>query len=234
MDVTQLDKASFARLLDHSPLHPRLQREDILRAVEECKQYGFGAVYVGSCWLPMVVQELAGHDVRFGVGVGFPLGTSSTKAKLHEAEDALEEGATALDLQINTGFLKDGRYQEVLDEIRSFVDLARPRAVTKVIIEVGFLAREEIIAACRLVEEAGADYAKTSSGRGDRGPHLWEVELMREVLSPAVKVKASGIGSYFPTAIALACLRAGAERIGTRQAVEIVEGFDLARNLGLC
>jgi deoxyribose-phosphate aldolase len=90
------------------------------------------------------------------------------------------------------------------------------------------------VVACQLVEEAGAEYAKTSSGRGERGPHLWEIKLMREILSPAVKVKASGIGSYFPTATALACLRAGAERIGTRRAVEIVEGLDLARSVGLC
>jgi deoxyribose-phosphate aldolase len=234
MDVTQLDKVSFAKLLDHSPLHPYFQEHDIRQAIEECKQYGFGALYVGGCWLPMAVAELAGYDIEVGIGVGFPFGTSSPEAKLAEAEDALKKGATALDLQVNTGFLKDQRYKEVLAEMCGIVELAKGRAVTKVIIEVGYLTREEIVVACQLVEEAGAEYAKTSSGRGDRGPHLWEVRLMREVLSPAVKVKASGIGSYFPTAIALACLRAGAERIGTRRAVEIVEGLDLARSIGLC
>jgi deoxyribose-phosphate aldolase len=234
MDVTQLDKSSFAKLLDHSPLQPYYQKEDIRRAIAECKEYGFGALYVGGCWLPMAVAELAGFDIEIGIGVGFPMGASSTKAKLREAEDALEAGATVLDLQINTGFLKDQRYEEVLSEMSDVVALAKGRAIIKVIIEVGYLTREEIVVACQLVDGAGAEYAKTSSGRGERGPHLWEISLMREVLSPAVKVKASGLGSYLPTATALTCLRAGAERIGTRRAVEIVEGFDLARSVGLC
>jgi len=234
MDVTKLDKAQFARMMDHSPLHPHFQEKDIVSAIQECKDHGFGAIYVGGCWLPMTVRELKGTKIEVGIGVGFPFGTCSTEAKLAEAEDALRKGATSLDLQINTGFLKDKRYKEVLAEITGLVELAAGQATTKVIIEVGFLNKEEIITACKLVEEGGADYAKTSSGRGDRGPHLSEVKLMREVLSPKVKVKASGIGGYFPTAIALACLRAGAVRIGTRRGVEIVAGFDLARSLGMC
>ncbi|MBM4431673.1 MAG: deoxyribose-phosphate aldolase [Chloroflexi bacterium] len=234
MDVTQLDRASFAKLLDHSPLQPYFREQDIRKAIEECKQYGFGAIYVGGCWLPLAVQELAGYDIEVGIGVGFPFGSCSTEAKLAEAQDALEKGATVLDLQVNTGFLKDKRYKEVLAEIAGLVHVAKGRATTKIIIEVNYLTRDEIVTACKLVEEAGADYAKTSSGRGDRGPYLWEVKLMRDVLSPAVKVKASGIGGYFPTEIALACLRAGAERIGTRRGVEILEGFELARSLGMC
>ena len=234
MDVTQLDKSSFAKRLDHSPLQPYYQKEDICRAITECKEYGFGGLYVGGCWLPMAAAELAGFDIEIGIGVGFPMGASSTRAKLCEAEDALNAGATTLDLQINTGFLKDQRYKEVLGEMSQVVALAKGRAITKIIIEVGYLSREEIVVACQLVEEAGAEYAKTSSGRGERGPHLWEIKLMREILSPAVKVKASGIGSYFSTVTALACLGAGAERIGTRRAVEIVEGFDLVRSVGLC
>lgn len=234
MDVTQLDKAKFAKVIDHSPLHPYFQEHHIREAIKECREYGFGAIYVGGCWLPLTVQELAGSDIEIGIGVGFPFGTCSRAAKLAEAEDALSIGATSLDLQINTGFLKDKRHKEVLAEMRDIVRLADGSAITKVIIEVGYLTRDEIVTACQLVEEAGADYAKTSSGRGDRGPHLWEIRLMREVLSPAVKVKASGIGGYFPTEITLACLRAGAERIGTRRGVEIVKGLDLARSLGLC
>jgi deoxyribose-phosphate aldolase len=234
MDVTQLDRASFAKLLDHSPLQPYFREQDIRKAIEECKQYGFGAIYVGGCWLPLAVQELAGYDIEVGIGVGFPFGTCSTEAKLAEAEDALKKSATVLDLQINTGFLKDKRYKEVLAEITGLVQMAKGRATTKIIIEVNYLTRDEIVTACKLVEEGGADYAKTSSGRGDRGPHLWEIKLMRDVLSPAVKVKASGIGGYFPTEIALACLRAGAVRIGTRRGVEILEGFELARSLGMC
>jgi len=233
IDVEKLDKASFAKLMDHSPLHPYYQEEDIRQAIQECRDYGFGAIYVGGCWVPMVVEELSDMDIEIGIGVGFPFGTASTEAKLAEAEDALKKGATSLDLQINTGFLKDGRYDEVLDEIKGIVDIAGDQAITKIIIEVGYLNHEQIKTACKIVEEAGADYAKTSSGRGDRGPYLEEIKLMREVLSPAVKVKASGIGGYFPTTIALACIRAGAVRIGTRRGVEIVEGLELARKLGL-
>lgn len=221
-------------MMDHSPLHPYFREADIRQAIDECKVYGFGSIYVGGCWLPLAVKELAGTNTRVGIGVGFPFGTCSTEAKLAEAEDALTKGATTLDVQINSGFMLDGRTDEVLAELKGVIDLAKGQAIVKVIIETEYLSREGIVQACQLVEEAGADYAKTSSGRGGRGPLLWEVELMRESLSPAVKVKASGIGGYFPTEIALACLRAGAVRIGTRRGVEIVEGLERARRLGMC
>ncbi len=234
MDVTGLDRASLAKLLDHSLLYPYLQECDILRGIEDCKQYGFGAIYVGGCWLPLASDALKGYNIDIGAGVGFPSGMSSSVTKLAEAEDALKKGATILDLQINTGFLKDQRYKEVLTEMCGIAEVARGRAVTKMIVEVSYLTREEIIVACQLVAESGADYAKTSGNRGERGPSLWEVKLMREVLPSRVKVEASGLSDAFSTAIALACLRAGADRIGTCRAVEVVEGLEMARTIGLC
>lgn len=233
LDLKHLDKQAVARTLDFSILPKESQEAEIREGCAVTRQYHFAAFYTSSAyWTPIVKQELADlPDVEIGTGIAFPFGSAPAVVKAFETEDAVRRGCTAVDMVLNIGALKDGNYAAVADELRLFVQAAGA-AVTKCILEVCFLTDAQIAAGSRLVAEAGIQYVKTSSGQFE-GPSLQQFLVMKEaVRGTPVKLKVAGIKFPRPQN-AYTFLLAGADRLGTRAAPEIVEALDLMRQIGL-
>ncbi|MCY2992564.1 MAG: deoxyribose-phosphate aldolase [Planctomycetota bacterium] len=231
--LNQLDKQTVARALDFSILPKESQEAEIREGCAVTRKYGFAAFYTSSAyWTPVVKQELADlPDVEIGTGIAFPFGGAPAAVKAFETKDAVRRGCTAVDMVMNVGALKDRNYQAVAEELRLFVQAAGS-AVTKCILEVCFLTDAEITAGSRLVAEAGIQYVKTSSGQFE-GPSLQQFLVMKgAVQGTPVKLKVAGIKFPRPQN-AYAFLLAGADRLGTRAAPEIVDALDLMRQIGL-
>lgn len=233
LDLTRLTRQAVAKALDFSILPKETRQADVRQGCAVTRQYGFAAFYTSSAyWSPLVKQELAGlDDVEIGTGIAFPFGSAPATVKAFETEDAVRRGCTAVDLVINVGALKDKDYRAVQEELRLFVQAAGS-ALTKCILEVCYLTDEEIAAGCKLVAEAGIQYAKTSSGQFE-GPSMKQFLVMRDALKDSdVKLKVAGVKFPRPQN-AYAFLLAGADRIGTRAAPEIVDALDMMRSIGL-
>ena len=173
-------------------------------------------------YVPLVADLLQDSQVRTCTVVGFPLGASMPEIKAEEARRAVEQGATEVDMVINIGALKSKRHDWVLWDIRQVVQAAHPKALVKVILETALLEQEEIVRACTLARDAGAEFVKTSTGFGPGGATAKDVQLMRRTVGREMGVKASGgIGSYRQ---AVAMVAAGATRIGCSASVAIVSG----------
>lgn len=210
-----------AKLIDHTILKPAATRADVQKICDEAKHYGFASVCVNPFWVPFAAELLKDSDVKVCTVIGFPLGATTTAAKVYEAQDALKNGADELDMVINIGALKNKEYEVVLHDIASVRQACRG-AVLKVIIETSELTDEEKVKACELSAQAGADFVKTSTGFAKGGATAADVALMRKSIPAHMQVKASGgIRSKedFDTMTA-----AGATRIGASSGVKIVEG----------
>lgn len=233
LDFSRLDRQAVAKALDYSILPKQTQEAAIREGCALTRRYGFAAFYTSSAfWTPVVCRELAGTEgVEIGTGIAFPFGSAPAAVKAFETEDAVRRGCTTVDLVMNLGALKDKNYGVVCEELRLFTGAAGS-AVTKCIVEVCYLSDDEIVTACKLIAEAGIHFAKTSSGQFE-GPTLEQFLLMRQTLHGTnVKLKVAGVKS--PRAQnAYVFLRAGADRIGTRAAPEIVDALETMRQIGL-
>ena len=233
LDLKTLDKKRLAKAMDFSILPKSTQEAEIREGCKLTRQYGFAAFYTSSAyWAPVICEELAGmDDVEIGAAIAFPFGCATAAVKAFETEEAVRRGCTAVDMVMNIGALKDRDYDIVRQELKGFVDAAG-EAVTKCILEVCFLSDEEIAAGCKLVAEAGIRYAKTSSGQFD-GPSMKQFLVMRDTLQGTpIKLKVAGVKFPRPQN-AMAFLLAGADRIGTRAAPEIVDALEMLRGIGL-
>ncbi len=168
----------------------------------------------------MVWGERGGSDVDVCTVVGFPLGMSDTRVKAFETKAAIEDGATEVDMVINVGALKDGKYEYVLNDIRTLKEVCGSAAVLKVIIETCLLTEEEKVKACELSKEAGADFVKTSTGFSTGGAKAKDVALMRKTVGDEMGVKASG--GIHTAEEAQAMIDAGANRLGTSATLAII------------
>ena len=207
-------------LIDHTVLRPDATKTDVLRLCGEAKEHGFTVIFVPPCYIDEAVAAVAGTDIRVGIPIGFPLGGHTTKAKVLEAVDAVEHGATVLDMVINVSRLKSGDHDAVRRDIAEVVK-ATPSAEHKVILETCYLTQQEKLTACRLAVEAGVDYVKTSTGFATAGATVEDVRLMKAAVAGKAKVKASGGIRDWKTTQAM--LEAGADRIGTSASLKIVE-----------
>jgi deoxyribose-phosphate aldolase len=234
VDLSKMkDKKDAAKLFDYSVLPKNSLKEEILEGCELTRKYGFAAFYCsGAFWIPLMAEELSDmEEVEIGAAIAFPFGSATAAAKAFETEDAVKRGANAVDVCINVGALKGKDYDTIRDELTQFVDAAAG-AVTKCILEVDMLTDDELATGCKLIEETGVDYAKTSSGQFG-GPTLEQVILMRETLKGGpTKVKVAGVKFPRPQN-AFAFVQVGADRIGTRAAPLIVDAFPLLREEGL-
>lgn len=210
----------FEKYFDHTNLKPDATPEDIIKLCEEAKKYDFASVCVNSVYAKLVADQLKGTMVKTCVVVGFPLGAMDTQTKAFEAKKAIENGAEEIDMVIQIGALKARNYDFVLEDIKA-VREASKGSVLKVIIETCLLTDEEKVKACKLSMEAGADYVKTSTGFSTAGANLRDVALMKETVGDQGLVKASGGIRDYNTAQAM--IEAGADRIGTSNAVKIME-----------
>jgi deoxyribose-phosphate aldolase len=204
--------ADLAPLIDHTILKPDATAAEVLPLCAEARQYHFHSVCVNPIHVRLVAGELAGSGVATCSVIAFPFGATTTAAKAAEAAQAVADGAGELDMVIAIGALKAGESEHVRRDIAA-VKQAGGGALLKVIIETCLLTDDEKVLACRLAQEAGADFVKTSTGYGGGGATVADVALMRRTVGPALGVKASGGVRSF--AQALAMVEAGANRIGT-------------------
>jgi deoxyribose-phosphate aldolase len=223
LGVETLTYRDVAKAIDHSLLRPELDLATVAAGCALARRYGVASATVRPSDVPLAAELLAGSDVLVGTVVGFPHGSATTAAKAFEAEDALGEGARELDMVLNIGRLRSGEAEYVRDDIHAVVAVAQGRALVKVILENAYLADEQKVLGCRLAEEAGADFVKTSTGFAPSGATLEDLRLMRASVSPGVGVKAAG-GVRSLDAL-LDVMRAGATRIGATATEHILEDF---------
>lgn len=212
----------LASYIDHTLLKPEATKEQVMQIVKEAKEYEFASVCVNPFWVKDCATELKDSNVKVCTVVGFPLGATPTEVKVFEAKQAIHNGATEVDMVLNVGALKSKDASYVEEDIRSIVQVAKDQALTKVIIETALLTKEEIILACQLAKNAGADFVKTSTGFSTGGATEEDVRLMRETVGPDIGVKASG--GIRDLATTKAMIAAGATRIGASAGIDIVEG----------
>ncbi|MFD1014943.1 deoxyribose-phosphate aldolase [Winogradskyella rapida] len=179
------------RYLDHTLLSASATEADILQLCEEALKYNFYSVCVNSSNVILAKQALGHSDVKICTVVGFPLGAMSTEAKIFEAKNAIEQGATEIDMVLNIGRLKSKNYLAVLKDI-SDVKRAIGFTTLKVILEISELSKNEIVKACEICMDAKADFIKTSTGFSKSGATLTAVKIMRKTVRDQVKIKASG------------------------------------------
>ncbi|KFN90179.1 deoxyribose-phosphate aldolase [Tetragenococcus muriaticus PMC-11-5] len=220
MDLTKDELATY---LDHTNLKPDATKEQIQKTCEEAKEFNTAAVCVNAYWASFVAERLAETKIKTCVVVGFPLGATTTEAKVAEAESAMKKGADEIDMVINIGELLSGDNEAVEGDIVAVANAVHAKdKLLKVIIETSFLDEEKIVQACQLAESAKADFVKTSTGFSSAGAKIADVRLMRETVGDRLGVKASGGIHSFEEATAM--IDAGASRLGVSATAKILEG----------
>ncbi len=211
----------IAKYIDHTLLKPEASEEAVRKLCAEARDFGFASVCVNGGFTELVARELKGSDVKTCVVIGFPLGAGTSAAKAFEAADAVSRGAEEIDMVISVGRLRSGETASVREDIRAVVQAAEG-ALVKVIIETCLLTDEQKELACRLAEEAGAHFVKTSTGFSTGGATAEDVALMRRVVGDRLGVKASG--GIRKREDAERMIAAGASRIGASASVAICAG----------
>jgi deoxyribose-phosphate aldolase len=219
----RISRAELARIIDSTNVKMTATKSEIDQLCKEAMQYGLGCVCVNPVYVKLAATILRGSRVKVSSTVGFPFGSSVTEIKAMEALGAVEDGAKELDMVINMSLMKSHDYNAVKRDIATVVDVKRlaKDVIVKVIIETAHLTKEEKVLACRLAKEARANFVKTSTGFFGIGALAEDVRLMRETVGKDMGVKAAGgIRTYDD---ALRMIEAGANRIGTSVAVEIIK-----------
>ena len=214
----------YRTLIDHTILAPQATKEDVERLCKEAMEYGFHSVCVNSSFVYYCARLLKDSGVAVCTVIGFPLGAMSTAGKTAEAEQAIRDGASELDMVIHIGMIKSGDWEYVKQDISSVVEAAKGRAIVKVILETCLLTDDEKVKACRICEECGADFVKTSTGFSKGGATIEDVALMRRTVGSGMGVKASGGIRSLKDAQAM--VKAGAVRLGTSSGVAIMQAND--------
>lgn len=209
------------KYIDHTNLKQDMSEQDLIKLVDEAKEYDFFSICINPCWVKQASELLAGSNTKVCSVIGFPLGANTTNIKVLEAKEAIENGASEIDMVINVSKLKDKDYEYVYNEIKQIKE-AIGNNVLKVIIEACLLTNEEKTIACQIIMKAGADFVKTSSGMSTGGATVEDVKLFKKVVGDSTLIKAAGGVRTYEDAISM--IEAGANRIGTSGGVKIVNG----------
>ncbi|MYL47910.1 deoxyribose-phosphate aldolase [Halobacillus litoralis] len=213
---------NLAKMIDHTQLKPDTPKDKITQICKEAKEQNFASVCVNPHWVSYCAELLEGTDVKVCTVIGFPLGATTKETKAFETKQAIEKGATEVDMVINIGELKSGNKELVQQDIEAVVREAEGKALVKVIIETSLLTEDEKVAASELAKAAGADFVKTSTGFSGGGATVEDISLMRKTVGPDMGVKASGGVRDYEGAKAM--IEAGATRIGASSGIAIVNG----------
>ena len=212
----------IAKMIDHSLLRPELTNEDIVKGFKTAKKYNVATV---CCWpssVALAKKHLEGSSVKVTTIVGFPNGYNKTETKVFEAEQAIKDGAVELDMVINIGKLLSKDFDYIKSDIKAVADVAhRQNVLLKVILENCYLTDELIEIGCKLAEEAGADFVKTSTGFAAGGATIEDLELMRRSVSDNVQIKAAG--GVRDLEMALKVREVGCTRFGATRTETIME-----------
>ena len=223
LEPKPLTRAALAAMIDHTLLKPEATPALVDQLCAEAAEYRFVSVCVNPIYVARCASALAGADVAVCSVAGFPLGTNVTEIKALEAERAIEDGATEIDIVMNVGALKAADHALVSDDIAAVARVcADGGAKLKVILETCLLDDLEKVVASLVAVEAGADYVKTSTGMSTGGATVADVALMRHAVGTSIGVKAAGGIRTYEQAIAMAA--AGATRLGTSAGIAILRG----------
>ncbi|MEM1220238.1 MAG: deoxyribose-phosphate aldolase [Bacteroidota bacterium] len=211
----------LSQKIDHTNLRPDSTSEDIRTLCSEALEHQFKAVCVSPYHVRDAVRWTENHPTVVSTVIGFPMGYSATPAKVEEIKRAIDEGAQELDVVINLSALKSNQWNHVANDIDSVTRAVHLKGkVIKLILETGLLTTKELEKACQICQNREVDFVKTSTGFHGRGADVETVKLLRSLLPPAIKIKASGgIRSHTE---ALALIKAGADRLGTSAGVRII------------
>jgi deoxyribose-phosphate aldolase len=210
--------------IDHTLLHPTASETDIRKCCEEAWIHQFKAICIAPSYVKYVreMMEFCPTHIETVTVIGFPFGYATTATKIQEAKQALQDGATELDIVINMSQFKSMAYLSVQEELTELVQLTHAhQALAKIIIETAYLDSFELHTACEMCVEAKADFVKTSTGYAPEGASVEIVRTLKSILPQTVKIKASGGIRNYDQAWAL--IEAGADRIGTSKAVDMVQ-----------
>ncbi|MGI6151983.1 MAG: deoxyribose-phosphate aldolase [Christensenellales bacterium] len=232
VDLSKYNRDNLGKLFDYAILPKNSTEKNVRNGCAEAKKYNCAAFYVSSpFWIPVVKEELAGTDIHPACGINFAWGSGTPAVKAFETEEAVRLGCTAVDMCLNVGAIRDGKWDVIKEELHAFKEAAQG-ALTKGIIEVCFLTDDEITRVTQMIAEVGLDYVKTASGQFD-GPSMKQFLVMKKAAEGSnLGLKVSGVKFPRPQN-AYAFLLAGADLIGTRAAPEIIEAIDDMRAIGL-
>jgi len=216
-----IENVNLASIVDHTLLKQDATEDQIRKICQEAREYKFASVCVNPYYVPLVVEQLKGSGVKTCCVIGFPLGATTTKTKVFETKDAIENGVQEVDMVINVGAVKSGDWDYVRNDIESVVIAAGQKAIVKVIFETCLLSDDEKMKACTISKLAGANFVKTSTGFSTGGATVEDIRLMRKTVSRDMGVKASGGIKDYDTALAM--VKAGATRLGTSSGVVIAK-----------
>lgn len=213
------------RMIDHTLLKPEATREQIKKTCDEALEYNFKSVCVNPYWVNFASEILKGSEVSVCTVIGFPLGANTSLLKSFETEEAVKNGASEIDMVLNVGLLKSKEYDLVEEDIKAVVKASKGKLV-KVILETCLLSDEEIIKACELSMEAGADFVKTSTGFNSEGATTHAVKIMRETVGDKLGVKASG--GIRDLKKSMDMIDNGASRLGVSAGIDIIKEYNNA------
>ena len=214
-----MDRKNILSRVDHTLLSQTATWREIVELCDDAYKYGTASVCIPPAFVHKAKDYLGGHIAVCTV-IGFPNGYQTTETKCFEASDAIEDGTDEIDMVINIGNVKAGKYEEILDEIKRIKKICGDR-VLKVIIETCLLTEEEKIRMCQIVTESGADYIKTSTGFSSGGATFEDIELFSKHVGKGVRIKAAGGIRSFEDAEKFISL--GADRLGTSRLVSIMK-----------
>ncbi len=217
-----MNTSDVLKIVDHTLLAQTATWAQIKEILDDAMKYGTASACIPAAYVKQAAEYVQDR-LPICTVIGFPNGYSTTETKVFEAKNAIENGASEIDMVINIGFLKDGRYDEVEEEIRKIHEACGGK-ILKVIIETCLLTEDEKIKMCELVTKAGAEFIKTSTGFSTAGATFADVKLMKEHVGEGVKVKAAGGISSFDDAEEF--MRLGADRLGTSRLVKIMKQTD--------
>ena len=217
-----MNTSDVLKIVDHTLLAQTATWAQIREILDDAMKYHTASACIPAAYVKQAAEYVQGR-LPICTVIGFPNGYSTTETKVFEAKNAIENGASEIDMVINIGFLKDGRYEEVEKEIRNIHEACDGK-ILKVIIETCLLTEDEKIKMCELVTKAGAEFIKTSTGFSTAGATFADVKLMKEHVGEGVKVKAAGGISSFDDAEEF--MRLGADRLGTSRLVKIMKQTD--------
>lgn len=219
-----MDKNEVLKHVDHTLLLQASTWDEIRQICDDAVKYRTASVCIPPCYVKQAYDYMEGK-IPVCTVIGFPNGNMTTKTKEFETKDAIENGASEIDMVINVGWLRDKKYDFVEEEIRTLKKACGER-ILKVIIETCLLTEEEKIKMCQIVTNAGADYIKTSTGFSSGGATFEDIKLFAEHVGPDVKIKAAGGISSMEDAEKFISL--GADRLGTSRIVKIIKGEEAA------
>jgi deoxyribose-phosphate aldolase len=213
-----MDLASY---IDHTMLKAEATSGQVEVLCQQAVQYRFASVCINPSYVQFCRDILSKENIAVCTVVGFPLGANLTVIKAFEAENAIRDGATEIDMVMNIGAFKDKRFEYVLDDIKKVKKICG-NIILKVIIETVYLDDQEKVDACFICRDAGADFVKTSTGFAPTGATIEDVKLLKKTIGNSLKIKAAG--GIRNRATAEAMIKAGADRLGTSSSVAIIEG----------